>query len=200
VVPGFVDPHVHLRTPGREDEETIESGTRAAAAGGYCAIFAMPNTEPVIDSAAVLGALVETAQKEAEIPVGFLGAITKGQQGGELTEMAELADAGAYQPGDVPFDVVSCIGATWIGGGLAGRYPDVRHSAGCAAQADHRNAVLSPGVARRRAAQRAHRERAVRFRMGRQYPYDVHTRPRLAVYLSVARYSTPPRTSVGNCR
>ena len=95
LAPAFVDPHVHLRTPGREDEETIESGTKAAAAGGYCAIFAMPNTEPVVDSAAVLGALVETAQKEAEIPLGFLAAITKGQQGGELTEMAELADAGA---------------------------------------------------------------------------------------------------------
>jgi dihydroorotase len=59
--PAFVDPHVHLRTPGREDEEDIASGTRAAAAGGYCAILAMPNTEPVVDSAAVLGALVERA-------------------------------------------------------------------------------------------------------------------------------------------
>jgi dihydroorotase len=95
LAPAFVDPHVHLRTPGREDEETIETGTKAAAAGGYCAIFAMPNTDPVVDSAAVLGALVETAQKEAEIPLGFLAAITKRQQGAELTEMAELADAGA---------------------------------------------------------------------------------------------------------
>jgi dihydroorotase len=49
LVPAFVDPHVHLRTPGREDEETIDSGTAAAAAGGYCAILAMPNTEPVVD-------------------------------------------------------------------------------------------------------------------------------------------------------
>jgi dihydroorotase len=95
LAPAFVDPHVHLRTPGREDEETIASGTAAAAAGGYCAILAMPNTEPVVDSAAVLGALVETARREAEIPVGFLAAITKGQAGAELTEMAELADAGA---------------------------------------------------------------------------------------------------------
>lgn len=95
LTPAFVDPHVHLRTPGREEEETIESGTRAAAAGGYCAIFAMPNTEPVVDSAAVLGALIETARSEAQVPVGFLAAITKGQQGGELTEMGELADAGA---------------------------------------------------------------------------------------------------------
>jgi dihydroorotase len=95
LAPAFVDPHVHLRTPGREDEETIASGTRAAAAGGFCAILAMPNTEPVVDSAAVLGALVERARAEADIPVGFLAAISRGQRGAELTEMAELADAGA---------------------------------------------------------------------------------------------------------
>src|SRR5881396_1612697 len=95
LAPAFVDPHVHLRTPGREDEETVASGTAAAAAGGYCAILAMPNTDPVVDSAATLGALVETARAEAEIPVGFLAAITKEQHGTELTEMAELADAGA---------------------------------------------------------------------------------------------------------
>jgi dihydroorotase len=95
LAPGFVDPHVHLRTPGREDEETIASGTAAAAAGGYCAILAMPNTEPVVDSAATLGSLIEIARAEAEIPVGFLASITRGQAGAELTEMAELADAGA---------------------------------------------------------------------------------------------------------
>jgi dihydroorotase len=55
LAPAFVDPHVHLRTPGREDEETIASGTAAAAAGGFCAILAMPNTDPVVDSAATLG-------------------------------------------------------------------------------------------------------------------------------------------------
>jgi dihydroorotase len=95
VAPAFVDPHVHLRTPGREDEEDIASGTRAAAAGGYCAILAMPNTDPVVDSAAVLGALIERAEVEAEIPVGFLAAITKRQEGAELTEMVELAERGA---------------------------------------------------------------------------------------------------------
>ena len=95
LAPAFVDPHVHLRTPGREDEESIASGTAAAAAGGYCAILAMPNTDPVVDSAATLGSLVDAARAEAEIPVGFLAAITKGQAGAELTEMAELADAGA---------------------------------------------------------------------------------------------------------
>jgi len=95
VAPAFVDPHVHLRTPGREDEETIRSGTEAAAAGGYCSVLAMPNTEPVVDSAAVLGALVERARAEALVPTGFMAAISKGQRGEELTEMAELAAAGA---------------------------------------------------------------------------------------------------------
>jgi len=107
LAPAFVDPHVHLRTPGREDEETIASGTAAAAAGGYCAILAMPNTDPVVDSAAVLGALVETAQTEGVIPVGFLAAITKEQRGAELTEMAELADAGAAGFSDDGRPVVS---------------------------------------------------------------------------------------------
>jgi dihydroorotase len=107
LAPAFVDPHVHLRTPGREDEETIGSGTRAAAAGGYCAILAMPNTEPVVDSAAVLGALLETASREAEIPVGFLAAITKGQEGTELAELGELADAGAAGFSDDGRPVVS---------------------------------------------------------------------------------------------
>jgi dihydroorotase len=95
LAPAFVDPHVHLRTPGREDEEDIPSGTRAAAAGGYCAILAMPNTDPVIDSAAVVGSLAQQARVEAEVPVGFLAAITKGQAGAELTEMVELAESGA---------------------------------------------------------------------------------------------------------
>ncbi len=95
LAPAFVDPHVHLRTPGREDEETIASGTTAAAAGGYCAILAMPNTDPVVDSASTLASLAEAAKSEARIPVGFLAAITRGQAGEELTEMGELADAGA---------------------------------------------------------------------------------------------------------
>jgi dihydroorotase len=95
LAPAFVDPHVHLRTPGREDEENLASGTAAAAAGGYCAILAMPNTEPVVDSAATLGSLIEAARVQAEVPVGFLASITKGQHGAELTEMGELAEAGA---------------------------------------------------------------------------------------------------------
>ena len=95
IAPAFVDPHVHLRVPGREDEETLRSGTEAAAAGGFCAILAMPNTDPVVDSAAVLAALVERARDEAVVPTGFMAAISTGQRGEELTEMAELADTGA---------------------------------------------------------------------------------------------------------
>ena len=107
IAPAFVDPHVHLRTPGREDEETIASGTAAAAAGGYCAILAMPNTDPVVDSAVTLAALVETARREAEVPVGFLAAITRGQRGEELTEMGELADIGAVAFSDDGVPVAS---------------------------------------------------------------------------------------------
>ena len=93
--PAFVDPHVHLRTPGREDEEDIESGTRAAAAGGFCAIIAMPNTDPVVDDASVLRSLQDRARAEARVPVGFTAAVTRGQQGEDLTEMWELAENGA---------------------------------------------------------------------------------------------------------
>jgi dihydroorotase len=95
LAPAFVDPHVHLRTPGREDEETIASGTAAAAAGGYCAILAMPNTSPVVDSTDLLRGLRARAADEAEVPVGFTAAITIGQEGAQLVEMGELADAGA---------------------------------------------------------------------------------------------------------
>ncbi|MGI8903200.1 MAG: dihydroorotase [Solirubrobacteraceae bacterium] len=95
VFPGFVDPHVHLRAPGQEYKEDLDSGTAAAAAGGFCAVIAMPNTTPVVDQAAVLGSLIDLARREARVQVGFLAAITPGLQGAELTEMAELRDAGA---------------------------------------------------------------------------------------------------------
>jgi dihydroorotase len=93
--PGFVDPHVHLRTPGQEYKEDIETGTAAAAAGGFCAVIAMPNTDPVVDDAAVLRALTDLAGRQAKVPTGFLASISKGLAGQELTEMAELRDAGA---------------------------------------------------------------------------------------------------------
>ncbi len=95
LLPGFVDPHVHLRTPGQEHKEDLETGTRAAAAGGFCAVIAMPNTDPVLDSAPLLRALRDQAAREARVPVHFLAAITRGLEGTQLTEMAELRSEGA---------------------------------------------------------------------------------------------------------
>ena len=94
-LPAFFDPHVHLRTPGREDEEDVETGTRAAAAGGYCGILAMANTEPTVSTAADVEALREQAARVASVPVGFLATVTREMKGEELTEMAELREAGA---------------------------------------------------------------------------------------------------------
>jgi dihydroorotase len=95
LLPAFFDPHVHLRTPGQEHKEDLETGTRAAAAGGFCAVVAMPNTDPPIDSAPLLRSLRDQAAREARVPTGFLAAITRGQAGEELTEMAELRAQGA---------------------------------------------------------------------------------------------------------
>jgi dihydroorotase len=94
-LPAFVDPHVHFRVPGHEHKEDLETGTRSAAAGGYCAVIAMANTSPPIDSAAVLGSVRERAEREASVPIGFVANVTRGMAGAELTEMAELRDAGA---------------------------------------------------------------------------------------------------------
>jgi dihydroorotase len=93
--PAFFDPHVHLRMPGQEHKEDLETGTRAAAAGGFGAVLAMPNTDPVVDSAPLLRSLREAAAREARVPVGFLPAITRGLRGEELTEMVELREEGA---------------------------------------------------------------------------------------------------------
>ncbi len=93
--PAFVDPHVHLRTPGQEYKENIETGTTAAAVGGFCQLIAMPNTAPTVDQVSVLEALAATAREQAVVPTGFLAAITIGLHGNELTEMAALSDAGA---------------------------------------------------------------------------------------------------------
>lgn len=93
--PAFFDPHVHLRTPGQEYKEDIETGTRAAAAGGYCGILAMANTEPPVSTAADVAALREQARRDASVAVGFLATVTRGMAGEELTEMVDLREAGA---------------------------------------------------------------------------------------------------------
>jgi dihydroorotase len=93
--PAFVDPHVHLRAPGQEHKEDLETGTRAAAAGGYCAVVAMPNTDPVLDHPALLRGLLMEAQRDARVPVGFMAAISVGLRGERLSEMSELRDVGA---------------------------------------------------------------------------------------------------------
>jgi dihydroorotase len=93
--PAFVDPHTHLRTPGQEHKEDLETGTRSGAAGGFCALLAMPNTDPVLDSGPLLRSVRDAAARDARIPVGFVPAITRGMNGTELTEMAELREEGA---------------------------------------------------------------------------------------------------------
>jgi dihydroorotase len=95
LLPAFFDPHVHLRAPGQEHKEDLESGTRAAAAGGFAAVIAMPNTDPVLDSAPLLRSLRDAAAREARISVGFLAAVTRGLEGEQLTEMGELRQEGA---------------------------------------------------------------------------------------------------------
>jgi dihydroorotase len=93
--PAFFDPHVHLRTPGHEHKEDLETGSRAAAAGGYCGILAMANTEPPVSTPADVEALREAAREAACVPTGFLATVTRGMEGEELTEMGAIRDAGA---------------------------------------------------------------------------------------------------------
>lgn len=107
LLPGFVDTHAHFRTPGREDEEDIASGTAAAAAGGYIAVCAMPNTDPVVDNAAVLQSLTEAAESDAAVRTGFLGSISQGLTGERLSDMWDMADAGAVAFSDDGRPVVS---------------------------------------------------------------------------------------------
>ncbi|HSR95183.1 MAG TPA: dihydroorotase [Solirubrobacterales bacterium] len=93
--PAFFDPHVHLRTPGQEHKEDLETGSRAAAAGGYCGVLAMANTDPPVDTPADVEALREAAREAASVPVGFLATVTRGMEGEELTEMASIRGVGA---------------------------------------------------------------------------------------------------------
>lgn len=94
VMPGFIDMHVHLRDPGFEQKETIETGCRAAARGGYTTILAMPNTKPVVDNADVVNYVHNKAKTVGLINVMQVGAVTKGQQGKELSDIEGMAKAG----------------------------------------------------------------------------------------------------------
>ena len=100
VAPGFIDMHVHLREPGFEHAETIESGARAAAAGGFTSVCAMPNTKPVNDSATVTSYIVERARRLAPVNVFPIGAITKGSAGEELAAIGAMKAAGAVAISD----------------------------------------------------------------------------------------------------
>ncbi|MEI7888943.1 MAG: dihydroorotase [Actinomycetes bacterium] len=95
LMPAFTDPHIHLRTPGQEHKETIATGTKAAAAGGYCLVIAMPNTSPVIDGPDLLRGILARASETAVIPMAQTGAITRDLAGTELTEMATMMETGA---------------------------------------------------------------------------------------------------------
>ena len=100
VLPGLIDIHVHLRQPGCEDKETIETGSKAAAKGGFTTIMCMPNTTPVIDNAMVVEFIRREAQRVGLVNVHPIGAITKGQNDQELTDMAELKGAGCLALSD----------------------------------------------------------------------------------------------------
>jgi dihydroorotase len=100
VAPGFVDLHVHLREPGREDAETIATGARAAVAGGFTSVCAMPNTDPVCDNQAAVGFVHRQAREAGLARVYPIGAVSLGQRGEQLTEFGEMVAAGAVAVSD----------------------------------------------------------------------------------------------------
>jgi dihydroorotase len=107
VAPGLIDLHVHLREPGQEDLETVATGAMAAAAGGFSAVCAMPNTDPVTDNQAAVGFIVSQAQRAGKARVYPIGAISLGQKGQQLAEFGELVGAGAVAVSDDGRPVVS---------------------------------------------------------------------------------------------
>ena len=107
VSPGFIDVHCHLREPGREDVETVATGARAAAAGGFTAVCAMPNTDPVTDNQAAVGFIIRQAQRAKAARVHPIGAISLGQRGEALAEFGEMVGAGAVAVSDDGRPVVS---------------------------------------------------------------------------------------------
>ena len=100
IAPGFIDVHCHLREPGREDVETVATGARAAAAGGFTAVCAMPNTEPVTDNQAAVGFILRQAMRAGAAHVYPIGAISLGQRGEQLAEFGEMVGAGAVAVSD----------------------------------------------------------------------------------------------------
>jgi dihydroorotase len=153
VLPAFFDPHVHLRTPGDEDEEDVETGTRAAAAGGYCGVLAMANTQPPVDSAADVRSLRERASDGAFVPTGFLACATRGMAGDELTEMAELRDAGAIAFSDdgLPISNARVMRRALqyqhlVGGQLALHEEDHDLSRPAGAHEPHKGGVMHEGI------------------------------------------------------
>ncbi|MGL6015503.1 MAG: dihydroorotase, partial [Selenomonadaceae bacterium] len=95
VTPGLIDMHVHFREPGQEAKEDFESGSRAAAAGGFTTVAVMPNTKPVVDSSILVNGLKERARQASVMHIEVIGALTKGQQGTELAEVGDMSAAGA---------------------------------------------------------------------------------------------------------
>lgn len=95
VMPGFIDLHVHLREPGYEYKETIQSGAAAAARGGFTSICPMPNTKPAIDSVEMIEVICEKAKKDAIVNIFPIGAVTKAQNGDELCDIVGMAKKGA---------------------------------------------------------------------------------------------------------
>ena len=100
VAPGFIDLHTHLREPGQEDLETVATGASAAVAGGFTAVCAMPNTDPVADNQGVVGFIVRQAQRAGKARVHPIGAISVGQKGQQLAEFGEMVGAGAVAVSD----------------------------------------------------------------------------------------------------
>src|SRR5579872_1249873 len=100
VAPGFIDIHVHLREPGQENSETIETGTRSAARGGFTAVCCMPNTKPVNDTASVTRGIVERAKATGCVRVWPIGAVSVGSKGEALAEIAGMKEAGIVAVSD----------------------------------------------------------------------------------------------------
>mgnify|MGYP001782883762 FL=1 len=95
VTPGLIDMHTHFREPGQEAKEDFESGSKAAAAGGYTTVATMPNTKPVVDAADIVRSLQKRAEDVAKVHIRIIGAVTKGQKGQELAELGDMVEAGA---------------------------------------------------------------------------------------------------------